>query len=93
MHRNLVHFYTLTMKDQKGKLRKHPITTATQRIKYLGLSLPQETEIQCNPYQITNGIFHIIRTKFFTISLQTQKIMNCQTILRNKNGGGGNKTP
>ena len=27
--------------------------------------------IQCNPYQITNGIFHITRTKNFTIITDT----------------------
>ena len=34
--------------------------------------------IQCNPYQITNGIFHIIRTQNFTICMETQKTMNSQ---------------
>ena len=29
-------------------------------------------QIQCNPYQITNGIFHRIRTKNFTIWMETQ---------------------
>ena len=29
--------------------------------------------IQCNPYQITNGIFHRTRTKNFTIHMETQK--------------------
>ena len=30
-------------------------------------------QIQCNPYQITNGIFHRTRTKTFTIQMETQK--------------------
>ena len=29
-------------------------------------------QIQCNPYQITNGIFHKARTKKFTIHVETQ---------------------
>ena len=32
-------------------------------------------QIQCNPYQITNGIFHRTRTKF-TIHMETQKTTN-----------------
>ena len=27
-------------------------------------------QIQCNPYQITNGIFHRIRTKYITLCLK-----------------------
>ena len=33
-------------------------------------------QIQCNPYQITNGIFHRIRTKNLTIHMETQKTSN-----------------
>ena len=29
-------------------------------------------QIQCDPYQITNGIFHRTRTKNFTIHMETQ---------------------
>ena len=29
-------------------------------------------QIQCDPYQITNGIFHRTRTKNFTIYMETQ---------------------
>ena len=47
--------------------------------------------IQCNTYQITNGIFH--RTKNFTIYMETQKTTNSQTVLRKKNGTGGIKLP
>ena len=32
------------MKNLKEKLRKLPFTTATKRIKYLGINLPKETE-------------------------------------------------
>ena len=40
IHRNLLHFYTLTMNDQKEKLIPFKITT--KRIKYLGINLPNE---------------------------------------------------
>ena len=46
-------------------------------------------QIQCNPHQITNGIFHRTRTKNFIIHMETQKTPNSQSILRKKNGSGG----
>ena len=33
-------------------------------------------QIQCNPYQVTNGIFHRTRTNNFTICMETQRISN-----------------
>ena len=38
-------------------------------------------QIQCDPYQITNGIFHRNRTKNFTIHMETQKTLNSQSSL------------
>ena len=38
-------------------------------------------QIQCNPYQITNGIFYRTRTKTFTIHMETQKTLNSQSSL------------
>ena len=38
-------------------------------------------QIQCNPYQATNGIFHRTRMKNFTISMETQKTPNSQSNL------------
>ena len=36
------------MKNQKEKLRNEsPFTTATKRIKYLGINLPEETKELC----------------------------------------------
>ena len=36
-------------------------------------------QIQCDPYQITNGIFHRTRTKNFMIHMETQKTPNSQS--------------
>ena len=36
-------------------------------------------QIQCNPYQITNDIFHRTGTKSFTIHIETQKTLNSQS--------------
>ena len=38
-------------------------------------------QIQCDPYQITNGIFHRTRTKNFKIHMETQKTLNSQSSL------------
>ena len=38
-------------------------------------------QIQCNPYQIANGIFHRTRTKNFTIHIEAQKIPSSQSSL------------
>ena len=35
-------------------------------------------QIQCKPYQATNGIFKRTRTKNFTICMETQKTPNTQ---------------
>ena len=39
----------------------------------LSLHTQSNLLIQCNPYQITKGIFHRTRTKFFTICIETHK--------------------
>ena len=39
-------------------------------------------QIQCDPYQITNRIFHRTRTKNFTIHMETQKTPNSQSNLQ-----------
>ena len=41
-------------------------------------------EIQCNPYQITNGIFHRTRTTYFAIYMVTQKNLNSKSNLEGK---------
>ena len=38
-------------------------------------------QIQCDPYQTTNGIFHRTRTKNCTIHMETQKTLNSQSNL------------
>ena len=39
-------------------------------------------QIQCGPYQITNGILNRTRTKNFTIHMETQKTPNSQSSLK-----------
>ena len=45
-------------------------------------------QIPCDPYQITNGIFHRTRAKNFTIHMETQKTLIAKAVLRKKNGAG-----
>ena len=45
IHRNRLHFFILTMKNQKEKLRNQSHSPLQQkRIKYLGINLPKETK-------------------------------------------------
>ena len=46
-------------------------------------------QIQCNPYQITNGIFH--RTKNFTIHIETQKTQDSQSSLKKEEWNWSNQ--
>ena len=54
-------------------------------------------QIQCDPYQITNAIFHKTRTKNFTISqisqLETKKTLNSQSNLQKEEWRWRNQTP
>ena len=50
-------------------------------------------QIQCNPYQITDGSFHRTKTKNFTIHMGTQNTHRATAILRKKNGAGGINLP
>ena len=53
-------------------------------------TIKSNLQIQCDPYQITNDIFHRTRTKNFTIHMETQK---AKAVLRKKNGAGEIKIP
>ena len=50
-------------------------------------------QIQCDPYQITSGIFHRTRTKNFTIHVETQKNLNSQSSLEKEEWSGGINLP
>ena len=41
-------------------------------------------QIQCNPYQITSGIFYRTRTNHLKICMETQKTSNSQSSLERK---------
>ena len=50
-------------------------------------------QIQCDPYQITNSVFHRTRIKNFTIHMETQRCQIAKAVLRRKNGAGGINLP
>ena len=50
-------------------------------------------QIQCNPYQITNGIFNRTKTKNLQFVWKHKRPQIAKTILRKKNGAGGIRLP
>ena len=50
-------------------------------------------QIQCNPYQITNGIFHRTRTKILKIFRETQNTLNSQSSLEKEKQSWKNHIP
>ena len=65
--------------DQKNQYSENECTTQSN------------LQIQCNPYQATNGIFHRTRTNNVTICIEIQKKPRiAKAILGKKNRSGGN---
>ena len=50
-------------------------------------------QIQCNPYQTTNGIFHRTTTKNCIICMETQKTPNSQSNLEKEKQSWRNQAP
>ena len=62
------------IKDNTNRWRDIPyFWTGRINIAKMTMLLKCNLQIQCNPYQTTNGIFHGTRTKNFTICMKTQK--------------------
>ena len=47
-------------------------------------TIQSNLQIQCNPYQITNGIFYRSRRRNLKICMETQKTPNSQSSLEGK---------
>ena len=60
--------YTV-FKDQKNQYSENEYT------------IQSNLQIQCHPYQATNGVFHRARTNNFTICMEIQKTLNSQSNL------------
>ena len=67
-----------TFMDQKNQYSENEYTTQSN------------LQIQCNPYQATNGIFHRTRANNFTVCMEIQKT---KATLIKKNGTGGINLP
>ena len=52
-----------------------------------------DLQIQCNPYQTTNGIFQELEQKFSQSVWKHKRLQIAKTILRKKNGVRGIKLP
>ena len=50
-------------------------------------------QIQCNPYHITRGSFHRIRTKHFTLCMETQKTLNSKINVEKEEQSCRNEAP
>ena len=106
--KSLEFLYTNNEKSEREIKESIPFTIVTKRIKYLGINLPKQTkgiinivkmtitkcnlQIQCNPYQITNGIFHRTRKKIAQFIWKHRRSQIAKALLR-KNGTGGINLP
>ena len=50
-------------------------------------------EIQCNPYQITNDIFHRTGTSILQLTWKHERPQIAKAVLRKRNGAGGINLP
>ena len=50
-------------------------------------------QIQCNPYQIINGIFNRTRTKNLKICMETKKSLNSESNLEKEKWSWRNQAP
>ena len=83
--------YTMLMKEIKDKRIERYTKLLDWKNQYGKNDYTTQTnlQIQHNPYQITNGIFHRIRTKKFLISWKHKRLQIAKAILRKINGTGG----
>ena len=57
----------------------------TRRINFIKVFIiPKDMQIQCNPYQNTNSIFHRTGTNNLNICIELQKTLRIKDILRKK---------
>ena len=70
--------YKTLMIEIKDDMNRWILFSSVRRLNIVKMTiLPNANlQIQCNPYQITNGIFHRTGTKNFIIHMEIQKNLN-----------------
>ena len=72
--------YKTLMKETKDNINRYSMFLGRKNQYYENdYTTKHNLQIQCDFYQITNGIFHRTRTKNFTIHMETQKIPKSQS--------------
>ena len=71
------------IKDGINRWRDIPCSWIGKKNKYCenDYTVKCNQQLQCDPYQITNDIYHRTRTKNFTIHMETQKTLNSYSSL------------
>ena len=70
------------LKEDTNKWRNIPCSwIGTINIVKMSILTQSNLQIQCNPYQAANGIFHRTRKSNFTICMEIQKTLNSQSNL------------
>ena len=69
------------IKEDTNRWRNIPWLSSSHGLEENEYTTQRNLQIQCNPYQATNGIFHRTRTNNFTICMEIQKASNSQSNL------------
>uniref|UniRef100_A0A8D1BAI9 Uncharacterized protein n=1 Tax=Sus scrofa TaxID=9823 RepID=A0A8D1BAI9_PIG len=64
-----------------------------RKINIVKMAILPNLQIQCNPYQITNDIFHRSRTNTPKIYMKPQKTQNCQSNSEKQKPSRGHHSP
>ena len=81
------------IKNDTNRWRDIPCSWVGRNIVKMTILPKAILQIQCNPYQITNGIFYRSRTNNLKICMETQKTPNSQSSLEGKKPSWRNQTP
>ena len=80
------------IKDDTNRWRDIPCSWIG-KINIVNVTILPNLQIQCNPYQITNGIFYRTRAKNLKICMETQKTPSSQSSLEGKKQSWRNQAP
>ena len=81
------------IKDNTNRWRDTPCSVEEESILWKWLHYQMNLQIQCGPYEITNGIFHRTRTKSSQLIWKHKRPIIAKAVLRKKNGAGGFNLP